>query len=100
MIVSTKLLFEHAYGKYAVGAYNINNAEQIMGLFKGCMDSKAPFIVQLSKGARSYTDKRLLEAMIRAADEIFPQAIFAYTWITATKPHAWTAFTAFLQLFD
>ncbi len=77
MIVSTKLLFEHAYGKYAVGAYNINNAEQIMGLFRGCMDSKAPFIIQISKGARAYTDKRLLEAMIRAADEIFPDAIFA-----------------------
>jgi fructose-bisphosphate aldolase, class II len=41
------------------------------------MDSKAPFIIQISKGARSYTDKRLLEAMIRAADEIFPDAIFA-----------------------
>jgi fructose-bisphosphate aldolase class II len=77
MIVTTKELFEHAYGKYAVGAYNINNAEQIMGLFRGNMDSKAPFIVQLSKGARAYTDKRLLEAMIRAADEIFPDAIFA-----------------------
>jgi fructose-bisphosphate aldolase class II len=77
MIVSTKLLFEHAYGKYAVGAYNINNAEQIMGLFRGCIESKAPFVVQISKGARSYTDKLLLEAMIRAADEIFPEAIFA-----------------------
>ena len=43
MIVSTKVLFEHAYGNYAVGAYNINNAEQIMSLFQGNMDSKAPF---------------------------------------------------------
>ena len=77
MIVSTKMLFEHAYGKYAVGAYNINNAEQIMGLFRGCIESGAPFIIQISKGARSYTDKRLLEAMIRSADEIFPKAIFA-----------------------
>ncbi len=77
MIVTTATLFKHAYGKYACGAYNINNAEQIMGLFRGCIESKAPFIIQLSKGARSYTDKRLLEAMIRAADEIFPEAIFA-----------------------
>lgn len=77
MIVSTEKLFAHAYGKYAVGAYNINNAEQIMGLFQGNIDSKAPFIVQLSKGARAYTDSRLLESMIRAADEIFPDAIFA-----------------------
>src|SRR6218665_3133013 len=77
MIVTTAQLFKHAYGKYAVGAYNINNAEQAMGLFKGAIDSKAPFIIQMSKGARSYTDKRMLEAIIRSAGEIFPEAIFA-----------------------
>jgi fructose-bisphosphate aldolase class II len=77
MIVTTKELFKHAYGKYAVGAYNINNLEQTMGLFRGNIDSKAPFILQISKGARSYTDKRMLEAMIRMADEIFPESIFA-----------------------
>lgn len=77
MILPTKTLFEHAYGKYALGAYNINNLEQIVGLFRGNIDSQAPFIIQLSKGARAYTDKRLLEAMIRAAEEIYPEAIFA-----------------------
>jgi fructose-bisphosphate aldolase, class II len=77
MIVPTKKLFEVAYGKFAVGAYNINNAEQAMGLFRGCVESQAPFIIQISKGARKYTDKRMLEAMIRAAEEIFPEAIFA-----------------------
>lgn len=77
MIVTTKTLFAHAYGKYAVGAYNINNAEQAMGLFKGNIDAQSPFIIQISKGARSYTDKRMLEAMIRACDEIFPEAVFA-----------------------
>ena len=77
MIVTTKELFQQAYGKYALGAYNINNAEQTMGLFRGCLDSKAPFIIQISKGARSYTNKLMLEGMIRAADEIFPESIFA-----------------------
>ena len=77
MIVSTAQLFKHAYGKYAVGAYNINNAEQAMGLFRGCIESKAPFIIQISKGARKYTDKRMLEAIIRAGDQIFPEAVFA-----------------------
>jgi fructose-bisphosphate aldolase class II len=77
MIVTPAQLFQHAYGKYAVGAYNINNAEQAMGLFKGAMDSKAPFIIQISKGARNYTDKRMLEAIIRSAAEIFPDAFFA-----------------------
>src|SRR5512134_3327219 len=77
MIVTTKKLFELAYGKYAIGAYNINNLEQTMGLFKGNVESKAPFIVQLSKGARSYSHKLMLETMMTTADRIFPDAIFA-----------------------
>ncbi len=77
MIVTTAKLFKVAYGKFAIGAYNINNAEQAMGLFRGCIDSKAPFIIQISKGARKYTDKRMLEAIIRSAEQIFPEAIFA-----------------------
>jgi fructose-bisphosphate aldolase class II len=77
MIVTTAQLFKVAYGKYAVGAYNINNMEQTLGLFKGCIDSQAPFIIQLSKGARKYADKRMLESLIRTAEDIFPEAIFA-----------------------
>lgn len=77
MIVTTKKLFELAYGKYAIGAYNINNLEQTMGLFRGCLESQAPFIIQISKGARSYTHKKMLEGLIRSADEVFPEAIFA-----------------------
>ena len=77
MIVTTKELFRVAYGKFAVGAYNINNMEQTLGLFHGNLDSQAPFIIQISRGARSYADKRMLEAMIKAADDIFPEAVFA-----------------------
>lgn len=89
MIVPTKDLFELAYGKYAIGAYNINNLEQTIGLFRGCLgktasneepaDAKksAPFIIQISRGARSYSDKRFLEAMIRTAEDVFPESIFA-----------------------
>src|SRR5918997_1521997 len=77
MIVTTNDLYKVAYKKFAVGAYNINNLEQTMGLFRGNIQSKAPFIIQLSKGARNYTDKRMLEALIRAAGEVFPEAIFA-----------------------
>src|SRR5205823_6799923 len=77
MIVTTAQLYKHAYSKYAVGAYNINNMEQLLGLFRGCAQSQAPFIIQLSKGARKYADKRMLEAMIRTAKEMFPDVIFA-----------------------
>ena len=89
MIVTTKELFQHAYGRYAIGAYNINNLEQTVGLFRGNLgksksngdpvdaNKSAPFIIQISRGARSYSDKRFLEAMIRTAAEVFPEAIFA-----------------------
>ncbi len=77
MIVPTQELFKMAYGKYAIGAYNINNLEQTMGLFRGCIDSQSPFIIQLSKGARGYTDKLMLEGIIRSAADVFPEAVFA-----------------------
>src|ERR1700731_3043619 len=77
MIVTTAQLYKAAYGKFAAGAYNINNMEQCHGLFRGNVQSKAPFIIQLSKGARKYADKRMLEAIIRTAEGMFPEAIFA-----------------------
>jgi len=77
MIVPTSNLFNLAYGKYAIGAYNINNMEQTLGLFKGSIESQAPFIIQLSKGARKYADKGMLEVIIRKAEEIFAEAVFA-----------------------
>jgi fructose-bisphosphate aldolase class II len=57
MIVTTADLYKLAYSRYAVDAYNINNLEQILGLFKGCIDSQAPFIIQLSK-ARVNTPRK------------------------------------------
>ena len=89
MIVTTKDLFKQAYGNYAIGAYNINNLEQTVGLFRGNLGKSkanddpvdpalsAPFIVQISRGARGYTDKRFLEALLRTADQVFPEVIFA-----------------------
>src|SRR3989338_3976532 len=77
MIVTTEKLFAAAYGKYSIGAYNINNLEQIVGLFRGNQQSNAPFTLQRSRGARKYTDKLFLEGMIRSADQVFPDTIFA-----------------------
>ncbi|MDH5598188.1 MAG: class II fructose-bisphosphate aldolase [Cyclobacteriaceae bacterium] len=77
MIVTTSDLFSIAYGKFAIGAYNINNMEQALGLFEGHRKAKAPFIIQISKGARSYAGVQMLEAIIRAADAMYEDAIFA-----------------------
>jgi len=77
MIVTTQDLFKVAYGHFAIGAYNINNMEQCIGLFQGNVDSQAPFIIQISKGARDYARVKMLEGLIRAAEELWPEAIFA-----------------------
>jgi fructose-bisphosphate aldolase, class II len=77
MIVTTADLFKVAYGRFAVGAYNINNAEQALGLFQGHIEAQAPFIIQVSKGARKYIGIPMIEAIIRAAETMYPDAIFA-----------------------
>ncbi len=77
MIVTTSELFKYAYEHYAIGAYNINNAEQAVGLFRGNIASQAPFILQISKGSRSYIGVPMVEGVIRAAEKMFPDAIFA-----------------------
>src|SRR5207244_4655301 len=38
---------------------------------------KAPLITQLSKSARKHAEKRMLEAILRTGEGIFPHAIFA-----------------------
>jgi fructose-bisphosphate aldolase class II len=77
MIVTTAELFKIAYGKFAIGAYNINNMEQCIGLFEGNKQSQAPFIIQISRGARSYARVKMLEGLISAAEELYPEAVFA-----------------------
>jgi fructose-bisphosphate aldolase class II len=77
MIATTKDLFKVAYGSFAIGAYNINNMEQCIGLFQGNVDSQAPFIIQISRGARKYARVKMLEGLIRSAETLWPEAIFA-----------------------
>ena len=77
MIVTTDGLLNIAYGKFAVGAYNINNMEQCIGLFQGNLHSRAPFIIQISRSGRKYARIEMLESLIRSAEEVFPEAVFA-----------------------
>src|SRR5512136_1904317 len=77
MIVTTADLFRVAYGKFAIGAYNINNMEQALGLFQGHIQAQAPFIIQISKGARKYAGIPMIEAIIRGASTMYPDAIYA-----------------------
>jgi len=54
-LVTTKEMFKKAYeGKYAVGAFNVNNMEIIQGITEAAMEEHAPVILQVSAGARKY----------------------------------------------
>ncbi len=77
MNVTTDQLLKAEYGKLAMGTNNINNMEQALGMFEGHSIAQAPFIIQLSRGARSYAGVKMIENIIRAAEEMFPELIFA-----------------------
>ncbi|PRR85128.1 class II fructose-1,6-bisphosphate aldolase [Clostridium luticellarii] len=67
-LVTTKKMFEKAYkGKYAIGAFNVNNMEIIQGIVEGARAQKSPVILQASKGALKYIGPRYLKAMVDAA---------------------------------
>ncbi|MBN2695832.1 class II fructose-1,6-bisphosphate aldolase [bacterium] len=65
---NTKELFRKAFdGKYAIPAYNFNNLEQLQAIIKGCVETKSPVILQVSKGARAYANGTLLRYLAQGA---------------------------------
>ncbi len=62
-LTHTKDLFAKALaGKYALGAFNVNNMELIQAIVEACEEEKAPLILQISKGARSYANPVYLKS--------------------------------------
>jgi fructose-bisphosphate aldolase class II len=68
-----QLLDEAAKGGYGVGAFNVNNMEQIQGILEAARDTQSPVIVQASRGARSYAGDRFLIHLMQAAAETYPE---------------------------
>ena len=67
-LVTTKEMFKKAYdGGYAIGAFNVNNMEIIQGITEAAIEQRAPLILQVSKGARSYAKHVYLMKLIEAA---------------------------------
>jgi fructose-bisphosphate aldolase class II len=70
-LVNTRDMFKKAMeGKYAIPAYNFNNMEQLQAIIQGCINSRSPVILQISKGARKYANQILLRYMAQGAMEI------------------------------
>ncbi len=77
MLVPTLDLLKIAYGRFIVGAYNVQNMEQVLAVFRGSLKAQAPVIIATVPFARDYAGARMLQAMVRAADEMYPQAVAA-----------------------
>lgn len=74
-LVNTREMFAKAMkGQYAIPAYNFNNLEQLQAIVLGCIESKSPFILQVSSGARKYANPILLRHLAVGAVEMIKAA--------------------------
>ncbi len=69
-LVTSTEMFRKAYeGKYAIGAFNVNNMEIIQGIVDAAQEERAPLILQVSAGARKYARHIYLTKLVEAALE-------------------------------
>ncbi|KGF11215.1 fructose-bisphosphate aldolase [Tissierellia bacterium S5-A11] len=67
-LVSSTEMFKKAYeGKYAIGAFNVNNMEIIQGIVDAAKEEQSPLILQVSAGARKYARHIYLVKLVEAA---------------------------------
>src|SRR2546426_12655568 len=67
-LTHTRDLFAKALkGKYAIGAFNVNNMELLQAIVEACEEEKAPVMLQISKGARGYANPVYLKKLVEAA---------------------------------
>jgi len=72
-LVPMRILLDHAaeHG-YGVGAFNVNNMEQIQAIMAAADKTASPVIIQASRGARSYAQDNYLRHLMLAAVELYP----------------------------
>ncbi|ABF40615.1 fructose-bisphosphate aldolase [Candidatus Koribacter versatilis Ellin345] len=68
-----QVLDEAAKGNYGVGAFNVNNMEQIQAIMEAARETQSPVIIQASRGARSYSQDKFLYHLMLAAAELYPE---------------------------
>jgi len=67
-----QILDEAAKGGYGVGAFNVNNMEQIQAIMQAANDTNSPVIIQASRGALKYSKMIYLKKLMEAAVEEYP----------------------------
>ena len=72
-LLPMRVLLDHAAEHdYGVGAFNVNNMEQIQAIMMAATETNSPVIVQASRGARSFTNDNYLRHLMLAASELNP----------------------------
>ena len=72
LVSMRQLLDEAAKGGYGVGAFNVNDMEQIQAIMAAARETNSPAIVQASRGARAFAEDLYLFRLIQAAAELNP----------------------------
>lgn len=74
LVPMRQILDEAAKGGYGVGAFNVNNMEQIQAIMEAAVETHSPVIIQASRGALKYSKliylKKLMEAAVEECPEI------------------------------
>src|SRR4030042_1422438 len=73
LVPMKQILDEAAKGGYGVGAFNVNNMEQIQAIMDAAHDTHCPVIIQASRGALKYSKMIYLRNLIQAAVEEHPE---------------------------
>ncbi len=69
-LINSREIFKNAYaGKYAIGAFNVNNLEIIQGIVGAAQALDSAVILQVSAGARKYANPIYLRKLVEAAVE-------------------------------
>jgi fructose-bisphosphate aldolase class II len=72
--IPLRFLLDHAAThSYGVGAFNVNNMEQIQSIMEAARATDSPVIVQASRGARQYCQDNFLKHLMLAAGELYPE---------------------------
>ncbi len=72
LVPMRQLLEEAARKGYGVGAYNVNNMEQIQAIMQAAKETGSPVIIQASRGALKYSNLIYLKKLMEAAAEENP----------------------------
>jgi fructose-bisphosphate aldolase, class II len=72
LVPMRQILDEAAKGGYGVGAFNVNNMEQIQAIMEAASETKSPVIIQASRGALKYSKMVYLKKLMEAACEENP----------------------------